>query len=147
MFSFNSHIIFHSAIESSTLHGRHACGSKTVMGLLMKTRQGIEGMRDSVYSNKNLTDPRSTLHNTNNIEADKDLIKLRLKYDVKNMTSSFSGSNLGPNSSSGISSSSGIGPGSGNTERLDNMLLEMCKHLGKVQNCVFHCHMSFLVFF
>jgi hypothetical protein len=28
------------AIEKHTLHGRHAVGSQTVMGLLMKTRQG-----------------------------------------------------------------------------------------------------------
>ena len=84
-------------------------------------------MRDSVYTNKNPTDPRLTLQNTSNIESDKDLIKLRLKYDLKNMSSS-SVSNSLPNFSSGI------GSGSGNTERLDNMLLEMCKHLGVIQN-------------
>ena len=39
--------LYCTAIESSTLHGRHTCGSRTVMSLLMKTRQGLEGIRDS----------------------------------------------------------------------------------------------------
>jgi hypothetical protein len=83
------------------------------MGLLMKTRQGIEGIKASFLAPRkpSLLDPRvSPLI----IDDDPAVVKLRLKYDMQRMsTGSFIPNQAG-----------------GSSDTLDNTLLEMCKHLG-----------------
>jgi hypothetical protein len=113
-----------TAIESSTLHGRHTCGSRTVMSLLMKTRQGLEGIRDSaLVPRKNVFSVIEDLellnsgvqHNEQNKEKDKERLKSEFKQMLlkSNITSNY------PN----------LHTQSDTSESLDSMLLEMCKHL------------------
>jgi hypothetical protein len=83
------------------------------MGLLLKTRQGIEGIKASFLAPRktSLLDPRVS---PPIIDEDPAVVKLRLKYDLQRLsTGSFT-----PNLAGGSS------------DTLHNTLLELCKHLG-----------------
>ena len=113
-----------TAIESSTLHGRHACGSKTVMGLLMKTRQGLELLHCSLYATSSIM-PSSTssevLHQSNAFSStattnraaqkENDIIKKRI-HDLRNQSQNALKIKM-----------------NANEESLESALLQMCKHL------------------
>lgn len=127
-----------TAIESSTLHGRHTCGSRTVMSLLMKTRQGLEGIRDScgnvLSHKKNILSQEhsgdfeamnSSMQEQNKEkEKEKEMLKTKIKSDFKQILSK---SDLSSNNQH-------LNTQSDTSESLDNMLLEMCKHLESQNN-------------
>ena len=111
------------AIESSTLHGRHACGSKTVMGLLMKTRQGLELLHRSLYATSSILPSSASsevLHQPNAFsstattnraaqkEKENDMIRKRIT-DLKNQGA--------------------LKMRDTSEESLESALLQMCKHL------------------
>ena len=134
------------AIESSTLHGRHTCGSKIVMGLLMKTRQGLELLHKSLYASSSILPGNmssdltsSALHHLSAYpsssstsrmterekemvkEKEKDLIRMRIQ-DLKSHRA------LRVNDSE---------------ESLESALLQMCRHL-EVENSKLECSVTSL---
>ena len=92
----------------------------------MKTRQGLEGIRDSaIVSKKNVLSVLGDLELLNSIaqqeeqKKGKDKDNERVKGDFKQM---LSRSNMASNHRN-------LHTKSDNSESLDNMLLQMCKHL------------------
>ena len=96
------------------------------MSLLMKTRQGLEGIRDSaIVSKKNVLSVLGDLELLNSIaqqeeqKKGKDKDNERVKGDFKQMLSRSNMASNHPN----------LHTKSDTSESLDNMLLQMCKHL------------------
>lgn len=123
-------LLYCTAIESSTLHGRHTCGSRTVMSLLMKTRQGLEGIRDSaIVPKKNVLSLLGDLELLNSSVQQKEQNKDNEKNKDKEKEKTKSEFNQMLLKSNLTSNYPNLHTQSDTSESLDNMLLEMCKHL------------------
>lgn len=108
------------------------------MSLLMKTRQGLEGIRDScgnvLSHKKNILSQEhsgdfeamnSSMQEQNKEkEKEKEMLKTKIKSDFKQILSK---SDLSSNNQH-------LNTQSDTSESLDNMLLEMCKHLESQNN-------------
>ena len=97
-----------SGIERHTMHGHHAVASRTTIGLLLKTRHGLENLKRAVLEGTPLAVPVSTA-----------------LHDESFPATSFSASA----SSAAAAAAAAADSQQVKADALDGALLEMCKHL------------------
>jgi len=112
-----------SGIERHTTHGHHAVASRTTIGLLLKTRHGLENLKRAVIEGGTTLATSSSSSSSSSSVDDFGSSALRSPPALQTLASSSLAA------ASAVLASAGGNSGSVRADALDGALLEMCKHL------------------